>query len=130
MIGIAIEVKRGEIYLADLPEGMGSEQKGIRPVLIVQDDGLNMNSPTVIILIITSKLKKMDMRTHLMLPRVCGLPKQSAVFAEKMREIDKSRLISYCDRVNESFMKQVDRAMKSALGMTKRKKYWPRKRRR
>ena len=98
---IAFEVKRGQIYIADLPKGKGSEQEGIRPVLIVQDDDLNLRSPTVIILVITSKLKKMNMRTHLLLPRVKGLPRQSAVFAEKIREIDRSRLLSYCGSVSE-----------------------------
>lgn len=124
---IAFEVKRGQIYIADLPKGKGSEQEGIRPVLIVQDDDLNLRSPTVIILVITSKLKKMNMRTHLLLPRVKGLPRQSAVFAEKIREIDRSRLLSYCDSVSEEFMRQVDRSVKAALGMRQGNRYWPRK---
>lgn len=127
---IAFEVKRGQIYIADLPKGKGSEQEGIRPVLIVQDDDLNLRSPTVIILVITSKLKKMNMRTHLLLPRVKGLPRQSAVFAEKIREIDRSRLLSYCGSVSEEFMRQVDRSVKAALGMRQGNQYWPRKGRR
>lgn len=124
---IAFEVKRGQIYIADLPKGKGSEQEGIRPVLIVQDDNLNLKSPTVIILVITSKLKKMNMRTHLLLPRVKGLPRQSAVFAEKIREIDRLRLLSYCGSVSEEFMRQVDRSVKAALGMRQKNQYWPRK---
>ena len=89
----------------------------MRPVLIVQDNGLNRHSPTVIVVIITSQLKKMKMRTHLILPWVRGLPKTSAVFAEKMREIDKTRLISYCGSVSEAFMKEVDRSLKAAVGI-------------
>ena len=89
----------------------------MRPVLVVQADGLNRHSPTVIIVIITSQLKKMKMRTHLILPWISGLHKTSAVFAEKMREIDKSRLISYCGSVSENFMKEVDRSLKAALGI-------------
>lgn len=110
-------MKRGQIYLADLAKGKGSEQEGVRPVLIVQEDDLNRNSPTVIVVIITSQLKKMKMRTHLLLPWIRGLPKQSAVFAEKIREIDKSRLLSYCGNVSEEFMKEVDRTLKAALGI-------------
>ena len=94
---------------------MGSEQEGIRPVLIVQSDRINKKSPTVIVVIITSKLKKMYMATHLYLPRVRGLRRKSAVFCEKMREIDTSRLLTYCDSVSEKFMKRVDRGMKAAL---------------
>lgn len=96
-------------------------------MLIVQDDDLNLKSPTVIILVITSKLKKMNMRTHLLLPRVKGLPRQSAVFAEKIREIDRSRLLSYCGSVSEEFMRQVERSVKAALGMRQGNRYWPRK---
>jgi len=122
-------VKRGQIYLADLPKGAGSEQEGIRPVLIVQANGLNRNSPTVIVVIITSQLKKMKMRTHVMLPDLEGLPKASAAFTEKMREIDKSRLLKYCDSVDEGFMKTIDRSLKAALGLGHRNRGRLRRRR-
>lgn len=110
-------VKRGEIYTADIPKGKGSEQSGDRPVLIVQDDQMNISSTTTIVVTITSKLKKVDKKYHILLPKIKGLPKQSMVEAEQVKTIDKVRLIEYRCTLDEVTMRSVDRGIKYALGL-------------
>ena len=86
------KVRRGEIYYADLPETeSGSVQAGRRPVLITQCDRLNRTSTTVLVAIVTSKLKRPDDETHVVLPMMKGLPKQSMVEAEQRKNLETAR---------------------------------------
>ena len=86
-------IKRGEIYFADLSPVIGSEQGGVRPVLVVQNDVGNKFSPTIIAAAITSQLEKAKLPTHIQLPaEKYGLPKNSIVLLEQIRTIDKKRL--------------------------------------
>ena len=84
-------VHRGEIYYADLSPVVGSEQGGLRPVLIIQNDMGNKHAPTTIVAPITSILVKKPLPTHIPLA-TCGLPKDSVVLCEQLRTLDKSRL--------------------------------------
>lgn len=106
-------IKRGELYYADLSPVVGSEQGGIRPVLIVQNDVGNKYSPTIIAAAITSQLNKAKLPTHINLPaEEYGLPKDSVVLLEQIRTLDKRRLkdkigelpVGVMDRVNEALM--------------------------
>ena len=83
-------MKRGEVYYADLSPVIGSEQGGLRPVLIIQNDIGNRHSPTTIVAAITSKKEKSEMPTHVMI-KVDGLNKKSLVLLEQLRTIDRSR---------------------------------------
>lgn len=100
-------IKRGDIYYADLGQTEGSEQGGIRPVLIIQNDIGNKYSPTVIVAIITSQIKRLKLPTHVFLEKgKAGLIKDSVVMMEQIRTIDKSKLrekigrLSYMDMIN------------------------------
>lgn len=106
-------IKRGELYYADLSPVVGSEQGGVRPVLIVQNDVGNKYSPTIIAAAITSQLNKAKLPTHINLPaEEYGLPKDSVVLLEQIRTLDKRRLkdkigelpVGVMDRVNEALM--------------------------
>jgi mRNA interferase MazF len=86
-------ILRGDIFYADLRPTMGSEQGGLRPVLIIQNDQGNLHAPTVIVAAITSQLSKAKLPTHVNLPAtLSGLKKDSVVLAEQIRTIDKQRL--------------------------------------
>ncbi|WP_242879414.1 type II toxin-antitoxin system PemK/MazF family toxin [Butyrivibrio sp. INlla16] len=101
------EIQRGEIYLADLGEGVGSEQKGVRPVLIVQNNRGNKYSPTVTVVPITTKIHKSSgLPTHVILDGVGGLKEKSATIAEQIMTIDKTRLIEYMGELDEKFMRK------------------------
>ncbi|MDD3244324.1 MAG: type II toxin-antitoxin system PemK/MazF family toxin [Eubacteriales bacterium] len=111
-------VKRGEIYYADLSPGVGSEQMGLRPVLVVQNDVGNRYSPTVIVTAITSRLDKNRLPTHIGLhARQYGLDKDSVVLAEQIRTLDKSRLRERMGQLPQDMMQQVDQALQISLGM-------------
>ena len=87
-----IKVTRGELYMANLPEEtVGSVQAGKRPVLVTQSNWLNAKSPTFLAAIVTSKLKKTHMDTHVVLPQIPGLPKKSMVEAEQRYAVDKAQ---------------------------------------
>ena len=106
------KVKRGEIYYADLPETeSGSVQAGRRPVLITQCD---RTSTTVLVAIVTSKLKRPDDETHVVLPMMKGLPKQSMVEAEQRKTISKSQLLEYRCTLDPQTMKRVTRALRNS----------------
>lgn len=105
-------IKRGEIYLADLSPSVGSEQSGIRPVLIVQNNIGNKYSPTLIALAITSKIKK-NIPTHIKIDgEKYGLEKDSIILAEQIRTIDKSRIIKRLGEVDEEILIKVKEAIK------------------
>ncbi len=111
-------VKRGELYFADLSPVVGSEQGGIRPVLVVQNDIGNKYSPTVITAAITSKLNKAKLPTHIELPsKEYGLEKDSVVLLEQIRTIDKVRLKEKIGELSPIKMNQVNRAMMISLGV-------------
>lgn len=108
-------VLRGDIYFADLPEDeIGSIQAGRRPVLITQANYLNKNSTTVIVAVITSKLKRTTDPVHVVLPMIKGLPKQSMVVAEQRKTISKSQLLEYRGSLDAETMKEVTRALRNA----------------
>lgn len=109
-------VKRGELYYADLSPVIGSEQGGIRPVLIVQNNIGNKYSPTVIAAAITSQLNKAKLPTHIELSQASGLPKDSVVLLEQIRTIDKARLQDKIGEVNDETMKRVNNALMISLG--------------
>ncbi len=99
-------VQRGEIYLADLGEGVGSEQKGVRPVLIVQNNRGNKYSPTVTVLPITTKIHKSSgLPTHAIIDGKGGLKEKSATIAEQIVTIDKTRLIEHMGTLDDKFMR-------------------------
>lgn len=111
-------VKRGEIYYADLSPVVGSEQGGVRPVLIVQNDVGNRYSPTVIAAAITSQKDKSKLPTHIEIEGAsCGLAKDSIVLLEQMRTIDKKRLKEKMGELKESKMSSIDNAISVSLGL-------------
>ena len=111
-------VKRGDIFYADLSPVVGSEQGGVRPVLIVQNDTGNRHSPTVIAAAITSQTGKARRPTPISLAAMsCGLPKDSVVLLEQIRTLDKRRLREHMGRVDETMMKQVDTAIAVSFGL-------------
>jgi mRNA interferase MazF len=112
-------VKRGEIYYADLSPVVGSEQGGVRPVLIIQNDTGNRYSPTVIAAAITSQTGKARLPTHIELPvdQSCGLTKESVVLLEQVRTLDKKRLRECMGRVDERVMEKIDTAIAVSFGL-------------
>ena len=111
-------VKRGDIYYADLSPVVGSEQGGMRPVLIVQNDTGNRHSPTVIAAAITSQTGKARLPTHIEISaQSYGLSRDSVVLLEQIRTIDKSRLRERMGKLDEQAMNQVDNAIAVSFGL-------------
>lgn len=111
-------IRRGDIYYADLSPVIGSEQGGIRPVLIVQNDVGNRFSPTVIAAAITSQKDKARLPTHIQVNSVgSGLAKDSVVLLEQIRTIDKRRLKEHMGRLDEHSMDRVDQALQISFGL-------------
>ena len=111
-------VKRGDIFYADLSPVVGSEQGGVRPVLIVQNDTGNRHSPTVIAAAITSQTGKAKLPTHIELSgRSVGLNRDSVILLEQIRTLDKSRLRERMGRLDESTMNAVDNALAVSFGL-------------
>ena len=111
-------IRRGDIYYADLSPVVGSEQGGVRPVLIVQNDIGNKHSPTVIAAAITSQINKAKLPTHIELQaRSYGLSKDSVILLEQVRTIDKRRLKERMGRLDEGVMSKVDEAIAVSLGI-------------
>ncbi len=111
-------VKRGDIYYADLSPVVGSEQGGIRPVLIIQNDVGNKYSPTVIAAAITSQINKAKMPTHIeLLAKDYGLHKDSVILTEQVRTIDKKRLREKIGRLDKELMDKVDTALAISFGL-------------
>ncbi len=112
-------IKRGDIYYADLSPVVGSEQGGVRPVLIIQNDVGNKYSPTVIATAITSQINKAKMPTHIELDaNEYGLPKDSVVLAEQIRTIDKRRLKEKIGHLDEERMTRVNEALEISFGLS------------
>ena len=112
-----MNVKRGELYYADLSPVVGSEQGGIRPVLVVQNDVGNKYSPTVIAAAVTSKINKAKLPTHIELPSAYGLAKDSVILLEQIRTIDKRRLREHMGRLDDKQMSMVDDAIAVSFGL-------------
>jgi len=115
MHGVMSMVERGEIYYADLNPVVGSEQGGIRPVLVIQNDVGNKFSPTVIVAAITSNTEKARIPTHIMVESE-GMFKKSVILLEQIRTIDKSRFTKKIGKLSEEDMKRVDEAIKISMG--------------
>ncbi|MFA6866673.1 MAG: type II toxin-antitoxin system PemK/MazF family toxin [Clostridia bacterium] len=109
-------IKRGELYYADLSPVIGSEQGGIRPILIVQNDIGNKYSPTIIAAAITSKMNKAKLPTHIEIDTTCGLPKDSVILTEQLRTLDKQRLIDKIGDIDPTCMDKVNNALMISLG--------------
>ncbi len=113
-----MNVKRGDIYYADLSPVVGSEQGGVRPVLIVQNDVGNKYSPTVIAAAITSQQEKSRMPTHINVNGdSCGLSKDSVVLLEQVRTIDKQRLKERMGNLSNSDMSKINKALTVSFGL-------------
>lgn len=110
-------VRQGQIYYVDFADEdneTDSIQKGMRPVIIVSSDFFNRKSSVCIVAKITSKIKRLDLPTHVLLPELKGLPKRSMVVAEQQRTVGKARLLEYRGEVDDKVYAQVDRAVKAA----------------
>ena len=114
-------VRRGDIFYADLSPVVGSEQGGVRPVLIIQNDLGNRHSPTVIAAAITSQMNKARLPTHIeLVGQDCGLTKDSVVLLEQIRTLDKRRLREHMGRLDGALMDDVDRAIAVSFGLRAR----------
>ncbi len=110
-------IKRGDIYYADLSPVVGSEQGGVRPVLIVQNDIGNKYAPTIIVTAITSQINKAKIPTHIELSaKEYGLPKDSVVLLEQIRTIDKRRLREKIGKLDAKKIERVNSALLISLG--------------
>lgn len=110
-------IKRGDIYYADLSPVVGSEQGGVRPVLVIQNDIGNKYSPTVIVCAITSQLTKAKLPTHIELSAdKYNLPKDSVCLLEQIRTLDKRRLQEKISYIDEQKQKEINRAILISLG--------------
>ena len=109
-------ILRGDIYYADLHPAVGSEQSGIRPVLIIQNNIGNRFSPTVIVAPITSRRKKKHLPTHVSVGKAPGMIPHSIILTEQIRTLDKSRLLEYIGTVQPEVMQKVDRAINISVG--------------
>ena len=113
-----MNIKRGDIYFADLRPVVGSEQGGVRPVLIIQNDMGNCHSPTVICAAITSRMNKAKLPTHIELQAMrYGLPKESVILLEQVRTLDKQRLRQRMGQVDSDVMERVDAAIAVSFGL-------------
>lgn len=112
-------VKRGDIYYADLSPVIGSEQGGVRPVLIVQNDVGNKYSPTIIAAAITSRINKAKLPTHIEISAEdYGLNKDSVILLEQIRTIDKRRLRERIGKLDDELMGMVDDAIEVSFGLS------------
>ena len=109
-------IRRGDIYYADLRPVVGSEQGGVRPVLVIQNDTGNRHSPTVIVAAITSKMNKAKLPTHVELSaRQCQIVRASVILLEQLRTIDKQRLKDKVCHLDESILARVNEALRVSL---------------
>lgn len=112
------KIKRGDMFYADLPFGIGSEQCGYRPVLIIQNDTGNKYSRTIIAAIITSKTEnKANIPTHCHIEAQQGLERDSLVMLEQIRTMDKARLKEYIGTLDAEAMNKIDRALAVSVGL-------------
>lgn len=115
-------IKRGEIYYADLSPVVGSEQGGMRPVLIIQNDVGNKHSPTVIVAAITARIDKAKMPTHIEVTSDMGLDRDSVILLEQLRTIDKQRLKDRITDLGTHYphkMNEINQALEISIGLSK-----------
>lgn len=113
-----MKIKRGDLFYADLSPVVGSEQGGVRPVVIIQNDIGNKYSPTVIIAAITSQVNKAKLPTHVNIEAsIFGLPKNSVILLEQIRTIDKKRLRDKIGQFDNTILLEIDRALKVSVGV-------------
>ncbi|QNO14570.1 type II toxin-antitoxin system PemK/MazF family toxin [Alkalicella caledoniensis] len=113
-----MSVKRGDVYYADLSPVVGSEQGGIRPVLVIQNDVGNRYSPTVIVAAITSQIQKAKLPTHVEVEAAkYGLEKDSVILLEQIRTIDKQRLNEKVAHIGEDKMVRINEALQISLAL-------------
>jgi mRNA interferase MazF len=111
-------VKRGDVYFADLSPVVGSEQGGVRPVLVIQNDIGNRFSPTVIVAAITAQIQKAKLPTHVEIDaKRYGFERDSVILLEQIRTIDKQRLTDKITHLDEEMMEKVDDALQISLGL-------------
>lgn len=111
-------IRRGDLFYADLNPVVGSEQGGIRPVLVIQNDVGNHFSPTVVAAAITSRKAKNSLPTHILLENVPGLAPTSLLLLEQLRTIDRKRLRGYIGRISKEKMLEVDAALAISIGIS------------
>ena len=112
------KIRRGEIYIADLGCGVGSEQRGARPVVIVQNDIGNRYSPTVIVVPISGRAGiKPKLPTHYLLPAANGLSRASIVLMEQIRTVDKRRLRQYVGRLDRRQLREFNKVLAVSVGL-------------
>lgn len=110
-------IRRGDIYYANLTPVIGSEQGGLRPILIIQNDIGNQHSPTIIAAVITGQIKCRYLPTHVMLSAsACGLARTSVVMLEQIRTLDKGRLQQYVGHIDKMY--QINTALGISVGLT------------
>ncbi len=110
-------IRRGDLFYADLNPVVGSEQGGIRPILVIQNDVGNHFSPTVVAAAITSRKAKNSLPTHILLENVPGLAPTSLLLLEQLRTIDRKRLRGYIGRISKEKMLEVDAALAISIGI-------------
>ncbi|MFE8703028.1 type II toxin-antitoxin system endoribonuclease NdoA [Cytobacillus sp. FJAT-54145] len=111
-------VKRGDVYFADLSPVVGSEQGGVRPVLVIQNDIGNRFSPTVIVAAITAQIQKAKLPTHVEIDaKKYGFERDSVILLEQIRTIDKQRLTDKITHLDDEMMEKVDEALQISLGL-------------
>ncbi|MFD1427088.1 mRNA interferase MazF [Kroppenstedtia sanguinis] len=111
-------VKRGDVYFADLSPVVGSEQGGVRPVLVIQNNIGNRFSPTVIVAAITAQIQKAKLPTHVEIDsRNYGFDRDSVILLEQIRTIDKQRLTDKITHLDEEMMMRVNEALNISLGL-------------
>ncbi|GAA0487809.1 type II toxin-antitoxin system PemK/MazF family toxin [Alkalibacterium sp. m-11] len=116
-------VKRGDIFYADLSPVVGSEQGGMRPVLIIQNNVGNKYSPTVIVAAITTRIEKGKMPTHVEVSAKQGLEKNSVILLEQIRTIDKQRLKDQVTQLDAETMNAVDEALSISVSLSNKYKH-------
>ncbi len=117
VINKKVDIMRGDIYMADLSETIGSEQGGLRPVVIIQNDTGNKYSPTLIVIPMTSQ-KKRYVPTHVDVGTEGGLTKSSTVLCEQIKTIDKSRLIKHIGTFTSNTMQRINQALCISMGLS------------
>ncbi len=115
-----MNVKRGDVFFAELSPVVGSEQGGTRPVLVIQNDIGNRFSPTVIIAAITAQIQKAKLPTHVEInAKKYGFERDSVILLEQLRTIDKSRLTDKITQLDDTLMEKVDEALEISVGLVK-----------
>ena len=119
-----MEVKKGDLFFADLNPVVGSEQGGVRPIVIIQNDKGNKYSPTTVVATITSRQTKKPLPTHVEIKVGNGITKKSIVMLEQIRTIDKTRLLEHIGTLEQEDVKRIDEALVISLSINKEKKKW------